>query len=309
MYGMYGYGYGYGLDPTIILVLIGVALSLWAQGRVNSTFSRYSRVRSMTGMTGAEAARRLLNAQGIYDVTVQQIAGELTDHYDPTIILVLIGVALSLWAQGRVNSTFSRYSRVRSMTGMTGAEAARRLLNAQGIYDVTVQQIAGELTDHYDPRTKTVNLSQSVYGATSVAAIGVAAHECGHAMQDNEGYAPLRFRSALVPVANFGSSLSWPLILLGLVFGGLGSPLVEIGILMFSLAVLFQLVTLPVEYNASARAVRLLDAQGILAGEEVNGTRKVLNAAALTYVAAAATSILQLLRLIILFGGRNRRDR
>ncbi len=153
---------------------------------------------------------------------------------DPTIILVLIGVALSLWAQGRVNSTFSRYSRVRSMTGMTGAEAARRLLNAQGIYDVTVQQIAGELTDHYDPRTKTVNLSQSVYGATSVAAIGVAAHECGHAMQDNEGYAPLRFRSALVPVANFGSSLSWPLILLGLVFGGLGSPLVEIGILMFS---------------------------------------------------------------------------
>ena len=185
---------------------------------------------------------------------------------DPTIILVLIGVALSLWAQGRVNSTFSRYSRVRSMTGMTGAEAARRLLNAQGIYDVTVQQIAGELTDHYDPRTKTVNLSQSVYGATSVAAIGVAAHECGHAMQDNEG-------------------------------------------LMFSLAVLFQLVTLPVEYNASARAVRLLDAQGILAGEEVNGTRKVLNAAALTYVAAAATSILQLLRLIILFGGRNRRDR
>ena len=218
---------------------------------------------------------------------------------DPTIILVLIGVALSLWAQGRVNSTFSRYSRVRSMTGMTGAEAARRLLNAQGIYDVTVQQIAGELTDHYDPRTKTVNLSQSVYGATSVAAIGVAAHECGHAMQDNEGYAPLRFRSALVPAANFGSKLSWPLILLGLVFGGLGSPLVEIGILMFSLAV----------YNASARAVRLLDAQGILAGEEVNGTRKVLNAAALTYVAAAATSILQLLRLIILFGGRNRRDR
>ena len=192
---------------------------------------------------------------------------------DPTIILVLIGVALSLWAQGRVNSTFSRYSRVRSMTGMTGAEAARRLLNAQGIYDVTVQQIAGELTDHYDPRTKTVNLSQSVYGATSVAAIGVAAHECGHAMQDNEGYAPLRFRSALVPVANFGSSLSWPLILLGLVFGGLGSPLVEIGILMFSLAVLFQLVTLPVEYNASARAVRLLDAQGILAG--INAARFV----------------------------------
>ena len=229
--------------------------------------------------------------------------------FDPTMILVYIGALLSLWASSKVNSTFQRYSRVRSMTGMTGAEAAKRLLQSQGIYDVTVRPVRGQLTDHYDPRTKTVNLSQSVYGATSVAAIGVAAHECGHAMQDNEGYAPLRFRSALVPVANFGSGLSWPLILLGLVFGGLGSPLVEIGILMFSLAVLFQLVTLPVEYNASARAVRLLDAQGILAGEEVNGTRKVLNAAALTYVAAAVTSILQLLRLIILFGGRNRRDR
>lgn len=227
---------------------------------------------------------------------------------DPTIFLVLIGVLLSLWAQGRVTSTFGKYSRVRSRTGMTGAEAARRLLNSQGIYDVTVRQVAGNLTDHYDPRTKVVNLSESVYNATSVAAIGVAAHECGHAMQHNEGYAPLQFRSALVPVANFGSRLSWPLILIGVIFGGLGSPLVQIGILMFTLAVLFQLVTLPVEFNASNRAVKLLDSQGILAGDEVNGTRKVLGAAALTYVAAAATSILQLLRLIILFGGRNRRD-
>ena len=230
-------------------------------------------------------------------------------YYDPTYILVLIGALLSLWASARVNSTYNKYAKVYSRSGLTGAEAAQQILKNAGIYGVRVEHVSGNLTDHYDPRTKTVNLSQSVYGATSVAAIGVAAHECGHAMQDNEGYAPLRFRSALVPVANFGSSLSWPLILLGLVFGGLGSPLVEIGILMFSLAVLFQLVTLPVEYNASARAVRLLDAQGILAGEEVNGTRKVLNAAALTYVAAAATSILQLLRLIILFGGRNRRDR
>lgn len=227
---------------------------------------------------------------------------------DPTILLVLIGVLLSLWAQGRVTSTFGRYSRVRSRTGMTGAEAARRLLNSQGIYDVTVRPVSGNLTDHYDPRTKVVNLSDSVYNATSVAAIGVAAHECGHAMQHNEGYAPLRFRSALVPVANFGSQLSWPLILIGVIFGGLGSPLVQIGILMFTLAVLFQLVTLPVEFNASSRAVKLLDSQGILAGDEVDGTRKVLGAAALTYVAAAATSILQLLRLIILFGGRNRRD-
>ena len=191
---------------------------------------------------------------------------------------------------------------------MTGADAARRLLASQGIYDVTVRQVSGNLTDHYDPRTKTVNLSQGVYGSTSVAAIGVAAHECGHAMQDNEEYAPLRIRSALVPVANFGSQLSWPLILLGVIFGGLGSPLVQIGILLFTAAVLFQLVTLPVEFNASSRAVKLLDAQGILYGEEVTGTKKVLKAAALTYVAAAAGSILQLLRLIILFGGRNRRD-
>lgn len=229
-------------------------------------------------------------------------------YFDPTMILVLIGVVLSLWAQGRVTSTFNKYSKVRSRTGMTGAEAARRLLQSQGIYDVTVRQVAGELTDHFDPRTKTVNLSQSVYGSTTVAAIGVAAHECGHAMQHDEGYAPLRFRSALVPAANFGSKISWPLILAGVIFGGLGSPLCQVGILMFTLAVLFQLVTLPVEFNASSRAVRLLDSQGILAGEEVNGTKRVLSAAALTYVAAAASSILQLLRLIILYGGRRRDD-
>ena len=229
-------------------------------------------------------------------------------YYDPTIILVLIGVVLSLVAQSRVTSTFNKYSKVRSRTGMTGAEAARRLLQSQGIYDVTVRQVAGELTDHFDPRTKTVNLSQSVYGSTTVAAIGVAAHECGHAMQHDEGYAPLRFRSALVPAANFGSKISWPLILAGVIFGGLGSPLCQIGILMFTLAVLFQLVTLPVEFNASRRAVRLLDSQGILSREEVGGTKRVLSAAALTYVAAAASSMLQLLRLIILYGGRRRDD-
>jgi len=197
---------------------------------------------------------------------------------------------------------------VRSRTGMTGAEAAMRLLHSQGIYDVTVRKVAGSLTDHYDPRTKVVNLSESVYGSTSIAALGVAAHECGHAMQHNEEYAPLRLRSALVPVANFGSKISWPLILFGLMIGGLGSPLCQIGILMFSLAVLFQLVTLPVEFNASNRAVRLLDSQRILSGDEVKGTRSVLNAAALTYVAAAASSMLQLLRLVILYGGRRRDD-
>lgn len=227
---------------------------------------------------------------------------------DPTMILVLIGVVITLWAQWRVNSAFSKYSRVRSRTGMTGAEVAQRLLQSQGIYDVRVQRVGGSLTDHYDPRTKTVNLSDDVFNVSSVAAIGVAAHECGHAIQDNVGYVPLRIRGNLVPVANIGSRLSWPLILIGLLISGLGSPLVEIGIIMFSLAVLFQLVTLPVELDASARAVRLLDAEGILAGDEVSGTRKVLHAAALTYVAAAATSILQLLRLVILFGGRRRDD-
>ena len=226
-------------------------------------------------------------------------------YFDPTYILVLIGVMLSLAASSKVNSTYSRYARVGARCGMTGAEAARQLLNSQGIYDVTTRRVPGHLSDHYDPRTRTVNLSDSVYGATSIAAIGVAAHECGHAIQDADSYAPLKIRGALVPVANFGATLSWPLIILGL-FMGSGSVLIQIGILMFSLSVLFQLVTLPVEFNASSRAVRLLDENGILVGQEVGQTRQVLSAAALTYVAAAAASILQLLRLLILFG--NRRD-
>ena len=228
--------------------------------------------------------------------------------FDPTIVLVLIGVVISLWAQSRVTSTYNKYSKVRSYSGMTGADAALRLLYSQGIYDVSVRPVAGNLTDHYDPRTKVVNLSESVYRSTSIAALGVAAHECGHAMQHNEGYAPLQLRSTLVPIANFGSRLSWPMILIGVMLGGLGSPLCQIGILMFSLAVLFQLVTLPVEFNASSRAVKLLDSLGILSGEEIRGTRSVLNAAAWTYVAAAASSMLQLLRLIILYGGRRRDD-
>lgn len=225
---------------------------------------------------------------------------------DPTVILVLIGALLSMWASSRVNGTFRKYSRVRSMTGMTGAEAAQRLLHSQGIYDVTVQPVRGQLTDHYDPRTKTVNLSEAVYSQTSVSAIGVAAHECGHAIQDNVGYMPLRLRAAFVPVANIGSRLSWPLILLGLIIGL--TPFIELGIWMFVLAVLFQLITLPVEFNASGRAVKLLGQLGILQGQEVDQTRQVLGAAALTYVAAAAASILQLLRLVILFGGRRRDD-
>ena len=226
-------------------------------------------------------------------------------YFDPTYILVLIGVMLSLAASSKVNSTYSRDARVGARCGMTGAEAARQLLNSQGIYDVTIRRVPGHLSDHYDPRTRTVNLSDSVYGATSIAAIGVAAHECGHAIQDADSYAPLKIRGALVPVANFGATLSWPLIILGL-FMGSGSVLIQIGILMFSLSVLFQLVTLPVEFNASSRAVRLLDENGILVGQEVGQTRQVLSAAALAYVAASEASILQLLRLLILFG--NRRD-
>ena len=229
-------------------------------------------------------------------------------YFDPTWILVIIGALLSMAASAKVNSTFSKYSKVRSMTGMTGEDAAKRLLNSQGIYDVTVRPVKGQLTDHYDPRTKTVNLSESVFHSTSVAAIGVAAHECGHAMQDNVGYVPLKLRGAIVPVANIGSQAAFPLIIIGVLIGGMGSPLVNIGLILFSLAVIFQLITLPVELNASRRAITLLDQVGILGGQEVNQTRKVLGAAALTYVAALAASVLQLLRLVILFGGRRDND-
>ncbi|MCI6452467.1 MULTISPECIES: zinc metallopeptidase [Hungatella] len=229
-------------------------------------------------------------------------------YFDPTWILVIIGAVLSMAASAKVNSTFSKYSKVRSMTGMTGEDAAKRLLNSQGIYDVTVRPVKGQLTDHYDPRTKTVNLSESVFHSTSVAAIGVAAHECGHAMQDNVGYVPLKLRGAIVPVANIGSQAAFPLIIIGVLIGGIGSPLVNIGLILFSLAVIFQLITLPVELNASRRAITLLDQVGILGGQEVNQTRKVLGAAALTYVAALAASVLQLLRLVILFGGRRDND-
>lgn len=226
---------------------------------------------------------------------------------DPTYILIIIAAIISLIAQGLVKSTFSRYSRVAGARGITGAQAAEIILRANGINDVTVQRVSGSLTDHYDPRTKTVNLSETVYNKTSVAAVGVAAHECGHAIQHDVGYVPLTFRSALVPVANIGSKLSWVFIILGLILS-YNHTLITIGILMFSLAVLFQLVTLPVEFNASSRALEQLEAQGILDRGEIGGTRKVLSAAALTYVASAATAILQLLRLIILFGG-DERDR
>ncbi len=227
--------------------------------------------------------------------------------FDPTYILVVIGAVICLIASARVKTTFNKYSQYRSASGMTGAEAAQRILNYAGIYDVTVQHISGNLTDHYNPSQKTLNLSDSVYNATSVAAIGVAAHECGHAIQHQKSYFPLTLRTAIVPVANIGSTLAWPLIIIGLFFSrNTGAVLIDLGIICFSFAVIFQLVTLPVEFNASARALRILGEQGILSDSELPYTKKVLKAAALTYVASAAAAILQLLRLVLLFGGRDR---
>ena len=210
--------------------------------------------------------------------------------FDWTYVLLIIGMLLSLAASTRLKSTFSYYRRIRSASGLTGAETAERILRAAGITDVHVRAI----------------LSEDIYDKTSLAAVGVAAHECGHAIQHAIGYAPLEFRSAIVPVANFGSTLSWPLFLIGL-FSGI-RPLVTAGIVLFSLAVLFQLVTLPVEINASSRALKMLQSTGILGSDETKGARKVLTAAAMTYVAALAASILQLLRLLILAGGRRRDD-
>ena len=230
-------------------------------------------------------------------------------YWDPTYILVVIGAVICMIASARVKGTFNKYSQLRSMSGMNGAQVAQRVLQAAGIYDVQVRHVSGSLTDHYDPRTKTVNLSDPVYNATSVAALGVAAHECGHAIQHAKSYAPLSIRSALVPIANFGSMLAWPVILIGLLFNTRSSGLIiDIGILLFSAAVLFQLVTLPVEFDASRRALVMLRTQGILADDELRYTRRVLKSAALTYVASAAAAILQLLRIILVTNGRRRDD-
>lgn len=220
-------------------------------------------------------------------------------------MLVIIGVIICLLASSRMKSTFNKYSRVRNHSGMTGREAAEQVLRGAGIYDVRVEHISGDLTDHYDPRTKVLRLSDATYNSTSVAAVGVAAHECGHAIQHATGYAPLKIRGALVPVANFGSTIAWPLILIGLLFSSQSSMLfLNLGIIAFSLAVLFQIVTLPVEFNASSRAIRILGSSGMLYEDEVDATKKVLSAAALTYVAGAASAILQLLRIILLANSR-----
>ncbi|OTP26525.1 zinc metallopeptidase [Enterococcus mundtii] len=226
--------------------------------------------------------------------------------FDPTFLLVIAGLAISGIASAYVNSTFRKYDKIRSKNNVTGTQAAQFILQSQKINNVGVQQIAGDLTDNYNSGNKMLSLSQATAQSTSVAAIGVAAHECGHAVQDAVGYAPLKIRASLVPVANFGSMISFPLIMVGVLFSW-NTTLINIGIFAFSLALLFQLVTLPVEFNASRRAIQILSEGGLLTEEEVPMAKHVLFAAALTYVAAALSTFLQLLRLILLFGG-NRRD-
>lgn len=219
-------------------------------------------------------------------------------YFDSTFLIILPGILLALFAQYRIKSTFSRYSEVMARSGLTGARVARNMLDAAGLGDVPVNRVQGTLTDHYDPIHRALNLSESVYDSASIAALGVAAHECGHALQHLESYGPLKLRSAVVPTVNIGSSLSWPIFLVGLISGW--RPLLLAGILLFSLTVLFTLITLPVEFNASRRAMAVLESEGYLSWEELDGTKKVLNAAALTYVAAALSAILNLLRLLVL---------
>jgi len=226
-------------------------------------------------------------------------------YYDWTMLIVLPGLLLGLWAQFKVQSAFSRYQKVTSRYGETADSIARALLNHSGCGNVGIQQTSGSLTDHYDPRSNVLRLSSSVYGSSSVASIGVAAHECGHAMQQKEGYGPLKLRSALVPVVNLGSNLYFPIFLLGILFSW--EPLIYVGIACFSLTLLFSLVTLPVEFNASSRAIAALRTGGYLSGDELDGAKAVLNAAALTYVASAVSSLLQLIRLLLI-ARRNDRD-
>lgn len=224
------------------------------------------------------------------------------------ITLVLPCVILSLWASSNVKSTFNKYSKQFSRRGITGSEAAMRVLTNNGVNGVRIERVSGNLTDHYDPRTNVIRLSDGVYNNTSTAAIGVACHEAGHAVQYAVGYAPIKLRAAIIPITNFGSKLAMPLILLGLLFTAFGDTLIYLGIACFGLSLIFQLVTLPVEFNASRRAIQSIEEGGILTEEEQQGAKKTLTAAALTYVAATAVSLAQLLRLITLFGGRRRDD-
>lgn len=223
------------------------------------------------------------------------------------IVLVLPCVLFALWAQNRVNSTFSRYSKVHNLRGLTGAQAAEAVLRANGVTNVGIEYVSGKLTDHYDPRTNVIRLSSSVYSSTSVASVGVAAHEAGHAVQYAVGYSPIKLRAAIIPLTQVGATAAFPLILLGLVlnFGAL----IYVGIAAFALSTVFQLVTLPVELDASRRALQTIQQNGLLTADEYPMAKKTLNAAAMTYVAALAVSLAQLLRLLVIFGGRNRNDR
>jgi Zn-dependent membrane protease YugP len=228
------------------------------------------------------------------------------------IIIVLPFVLLSMWASKSVNSTFNRYSRVRPISQITGAQAARRVLHINGVRGVRIEQVSGNLTDHYDPKTNTIRLSDGVYGSSTVAAIGVACHEAGHAVQYAKNYAPIKLRAAIIPVTNIGSKLAMPLIILGVLLS-LGESasyvFIYLGIACYSLSVIFQLVTLPVEFNASRRAMQAIESSGLLTEEEQKGAKKTLSAAAMTYVAATAVAFAQLLRLMVLYGNRGRRNR
>ncbi len=224
-------------------------------------------------------------------------------YYDPTYLLVIIGALICMAASANVSHTYRKYSSMGAARGLASQEVAAQMLREAGITDVRIERIAGNLTDHYDPRNKVLRLSDSVYGSSSVAAVGVAAHECGHAIQHKVGYVPIKIRNAIVPVVNLGSKLSWPVIILGLIMGSFG--VLKIGILLFALTLAFQVVTLPVEFNASGRALRVLKSRGLLYDRELSGARKVLGAAAMTYVTSTISTILQLLRLVLLFGRRS----
>ena len=223
-------------------------------------------------------------------------------YFDPTIIIVLPALIFTLWAQWNVNSTFEKYRKVNTLHNITGYDSARKILDANGLYDVKIERVAGNLTDHYDPRANVIRLSEAVHDSTSAAAVGVAAHEAGHAVQHAKGYFPIKIRQAIIPATRIGSSLAMPLFLIGLILAV--EPLVYLGIIFYATAVVFQLVTLPVEFNASNRAMAALNDGGSLSSSELDASRKVLTAAALTYVAALATSLLSLLRLIIIANGR-----
>ncbi|MCH5266843.1 MAG: zinc metallopeptidase [Lachnospiraceae bacterium] len=224
-------------------------------------------------------------------------------YMDPTYILVIFGALICMIASANVNRTFNKYSRFHSKRGVTGAQVAEMILRNAGISGVQIEHTGGNLTDHYDPRANVVRLSDSVYNASSIAAVGVAAHECGHVIQHHTGYVPIQVRSAIVPIVNFGSKLSWPIIIIGLIIGH--TPLIYAGIILFALVLLFQIVTLPVEFNASGRALAILRESNMLYEDELKGARKVLTAAGMTYVTATISTLLQLLRLILLFARRD----